>query len=159
MHEDWKQTAHFSAEFCCQGRGVQRTREQESCSALRGRNNFRFPVGMVALAWDPKLTESLLAQCPRGEKADLEPKVVQAESRSHDSDSHWEVKGDPRLIGTNTKDPTSAKGPSWFYLTIPLRKRQPDCVSSRLSKDPCVSCFCVNGLPCLPSPAGSLRAR
>lgn len=63
-HKDWKQTAHFSAEFCCQGRGLQRTREQESCSALRGRNNFRFPVGMVALAWDPKLTESLLAQRP-----------------------------------------------------------------------------------------------
>lgn len=40
--EDWKHTALFSAEFCCQGQGLQRTRGPESCSTLGGKNNFVF---------------------------------------------------------------------------------------------------------------------
>lgn len=49
-------------------------------------------------SYNPKLTESLLVQSPQGEKADLEPKANQAESRSRNSNSHWEIKCDPRLI-------------------------------------------------------------
>lgn len=44
-----------------------------------------------------KLTEPLLVQSLRGEKADLAPKAVQAESRSRHSHSPWETKCDPRL--------------------------------------------------------------